>query len=150
MCVGACSTLPACLAWHRASHSRYACVQGLPVRISDTAGIRATADVVEAEGVVRARQRGREAQLKLCLFDAGGFPGDDDSAMAEVNTETLLVLNKVDLPNAVSDGAFRTAPSLRFCDTAHPSCRRRRRGSAQRRGWAGRAMPGPRVAHLLP
>ncbi len=44
---------------------------GLPVTLLDTAGIRETADPVELEGVRRARERARGADLVLWVVDAG-------------------------------------------------------------------------------
>src|SRR3981081_3421540 len=47
-------------------------LDGYPVTVIDTAGIRETDDPVEQEGVRRARARAREADLVLWLVDAGG------------------------------------------------------------------------------
>ena len=44
---------------------------GLPVTMLDTAGLRDTADPVEAEGVARARSRAGQADLRLYVFEAG-------------------------------------------------------------------------------
>ncbi len=43
---------------------------GVPVRITDTAGLRETADVVEAEGVRRAQARGAKADLVIAVAAA--------------------------------------------------------------------------------
>ena len=43
-------------------------IGGMVVLISDTAGIRESSDLIEAEGVRRARQRAVEADLRLCLI----------------------------------------------------------------------------------
>lgn len=44
-------------------------LNGVPVMLIDTAGIRETRDPVEAEGVKRARARAQAADLVLCLVD---------------------------------------------------------------------------------
>lgn len=52
-------------------------LDGAPVTVVDTAGLRDTESVVEAEGIKRARARAREADLVLWLQD-----GSDDAAAA--------------------------------------------------------------------
>ena len=44
---------------------------GVPVTLLDTAGLRESADPVEAEGVARARHRAAQADLRLLVVDAG-------------------------------------------------------------------------------
>ena len=61
----------------RDSIEEYANVGGVPLRIIDTAGIRATEDVVEKIGVEKARQMVSEAALVLALFD-GSRPLDSE------------------------------------------------------------------------
>ena len=53
-------------------------LDGYPVTLLDTAGIRDSDDPVEQEGVRRARERAAEADLVLWVFDAreGDFPTD--------------------------------------------------------------------------
>ncbi|MEL7135626.1 MAG: tRNA uridine-5-carboxymethylaminomethyl(34) synthesis GTPase MnmE [Pseudomonadota bacterium] len=65
---------------------------GYLVWISDTAGLRETADVVEAEGVRRARKTAQEADLRIWLFD--GREGFDEVG---VQPGDLIVANKSDL-----------------------------------------------------
>ena len=65
---------------------------GYLVWISDTAGLRETDDIVEAEGVRRARQAGAEADLRIWMFDARD-PVEDDL----VQPGDIVVVNKSDL-----------------------------------------------------
>jgi tRNA modification GTPase len=80
---------------------------GYLVWVSDTAGLRETDDIVEAEGVRRARQAGAEADVRIWLFDARDpietdlvQPGDimvvnkSDLAAPNVSRETLLISAK--------------------------------------------------------
>lgn len=65
---------------------------GYLVWISDTAGLRETADLVEAEGVRRARKAGEEADIRIWLYDAReSFESD------LVQPGDLVVANKADL-----------------------------------------------------
>lgn len=50
-------------------------IEGLPVTILDTAGLRETTDPVERQGVERARMRAAGADLRVHLVDAGRLPG---------------------------------------------------------------------------
>lgn len=67
-------------------------VGGYLVWMSDTAGLRETEDVVEAEGVRRALKAGDEADLRVWLFDACE-PFQSDA----VKPGDLIVANKSDL-----------------------------------------------------
>lgn len=78
-------------------------LDGLAVNLSDTAGLRSTTDVIEAEGVRRARSEIRGADVVLYLVDAAADlePGDvctpawGDDLPADV--AVAVILNKIDL-----------------------------------------------------
>lgn len=67
---------------------------GYLVQIADTAGLRETADAIEAEGVRRARAQAGASDLVLLLRD-GTVPYTDHSEIAP----DLVVWNKSDLPD---------------------------------------------------
>ncbi len=72
-------------------------LEGLPVVVSDTAGIRTAEGDVEREGIRRTIARGREADLVLWLMDARapawGVPSEFSGEVGRV----MWVINKVDL-----------------------------------------------------
>lgn len=70
---------------------------GYPVTLLDTAGLRAAADLVEAEGVRRARARAEHADLRLLMFDGAAWPNLDAETLAMLDDAALPVLNKCDL-----------------------------------------------------
>jgi tRNA modification GTPase len=72
-------------------------IAGYPVTLADTAGLRATADEIEAEGVRRALGRAEHADLKLLVFDGGGWPAIDAETAKLIDDESLVVVNKADL-----------------------------------------------------
>lgn len=74
-------------------------VKGIPVRLMDTAGLRETADGVEAIGVARARQRIRDAGLILFVVDASAdrFEEDQRLLLEMEGKKVLIVANKTDL-----------------------------------------------------
>jgi tRNA modification GTPase len=72
-------------------------LQGYPVTVIDTAGIREAEDPVEQEGVRRARARAAEADLVLWLTDS-----EDAPALPKSAVPVWLVRNKIDLGGADS------------------------------------------------
>lgn len=90
-------------------------IGGVPVEILDTAGIRETADTIEAIGVERAKAASQEADLVLYVVDASrGLDSDDESFLSALSGKAcLLVVNKSDLngemavPGAFSDKHVR-------------------------------------------
>jgi tRNA modification GTPase len=67
-------------------------LRGLPVTLLDTAGLRETADAVEAAGVARARARAAAADLRVILLDAAGMPDG-----VQPGAEDIVVRGKADL-----------------------------------------------------
>lgn len=74
-------------------------LDGLPLHVIDTAGLRDSEDVVEAEGVRRARREFERADRLLLVIDSNA---DDTAAMRELaalppELPVTLVRNKIDL-----------------------------------------------------
>jgi tRNA modification GTPase len=75
-------------------------VDGIPVRLFDTAGLRAAAENVEEEGIRRSRQIIQEADLVLYAIDAdGGEQREDRDRIDEIaiHTPVVPVFTKSDL-----------------------------------------------------
>jgi tRNA modification GTPase len=74
-------------------------LDGCPVTLLDTAGIRDSQDPVEREGVRRARERVAAADLVLWVIDSavGGEIPLDELEREFSKTETWLIWNKIDL-----------------------------------------------------
>ncbi len=68
---------------------------GFPVVLSDTAGLREVEEGVEAEGIRRARERGRSADIRVVVLDAstGSIVGDS----LYVAEDSFTILNKIDI-----------------------------------------------------
>ena len=71
----------------------------IPLRLSDTAGIRSTDDPVEKIGVERAKDRILKAGLVLAVFDSSRPLSDDDRELIELLSDapSLAIINKTDL-----------------------------------------------------
>ena len=93
----------------RDSIEEYANVGGVPLRIIDTAGIRATEDTVERIGVDKARAYADEAALVLALFDAScKLTAEDEEILSRIRgRQAIILLNKTDLPQVVAEKVFK-------------------------------------------
>jgi tRNA modification GTPase len=81
---------------------------GVPVTLSDTAGLREAGDEIEAEGIKRAERRAQEAQLVITVFAADQPP--DAETLRWVGPEALVLVNKCDL--APAPAAIAGVPAM--------------------------------------
>lgn len=72
-------------------------LEGLPVVVSDTAGVRPATGQVEQEGIRRTLGRAREADLILWLIDVTAPPAAVPAEIAAKADRTLVIANKMDL-----------------------------------------------------
>ncbi|MCX5801353.1 MAG: tRNA uridine-5-carboxymethylaminomethyl(34) synthesis GTPase MnmE [Candidatus Eisenbacteria bacterium] len=79
-------------------------LEGVPVRLVDTAGLRSASEVIEEEGVRRTMEELRLADLVILVVDASAGPNvpcaySDDVEILTLIGETpcLIVVNKIDL-----------------------------------------------------
>jgi tRNA modification GTPase len=78
-------------------------VCGVPITLVDTAGLRASTDVIEEEGVKRAERAREGAALTLLVLDRSQPLNDDDERLLRGATGPRLVIaNKADLDSAWS------------------------------------------------
>ncbi|GAB7534393.1 tRNA uridine-5-carboxymethylaminomethyl(34) synthesis GTPase MnmE [Burkholderia sp. 22PA0099] len=83
-------------------------VEGIPLHIIDTAGLRETDDEVEKIGIARTWGEIERADVVLHLLDARTALGDDDRAIAgrfPANVPVVRVFNKTDLSNEAASVA---------------------------------------------
>ena len=84
-------------------------VGGVLLRLTDTAGIRNSADRIEAMGVERSRQAAQRAALALLVLDGSQTLTDEDEqamAAAEQTPRLLVLVNKSDLPQKLDTAAL--------------------------------------------
>lgn len=81
----------------------YVNVDGVPLKLIDTAGIRDTKDQVEKIGVERSRKALDAADLILLLIDNSEELTAEDRELLEAtkDKQRIVILNKTDLPNNV-------------------------------------------------
>ena len=72
-------------------------LRGVPVRLFDTAGLRASSSDVEREGIARTESSLKQADLRLHIID-GNAPRPAHFGNRKANGDEIIVLNKSDLP----------------------------------------------------
>ncbi len=94
----------------------YLNINGLPLRIMDTAGIRVVQDIAEKEGVKRSLQSIENADIVIAMFDNSESLTEEDFEVIKKikNKNAVVVLNKCDLPPAIDQNSI---PSF----VLHPS-----------------------------
>ncbi len=81
-------------------------VGGLPLRILDTAGLRATEDIVEEEGIRRMYKSIDSSELVLLVID-GSEPlteWDEELLKRTEGKKKVIIINKIDKGNVAQDG----------------------------------------------
>ncbi len=86
-------------------------IDGWPIELSDTAGLRTSNDEIEAEGVARARRAASGADLLVLVFDATLSWTKDDEQLIDEFPQSLVVINKCDQrdPQIPARGAIATS-----------------------------------------
>ena len=81
----------------------FASIEGLPARLFDTAGIRETQDLIEAQGVQLTKNLSEDADLILYTIDSKqGLTNDDEAFLKQIEKPFILVWNKSDLNKNIS------------------------------------------------
>ena len=79
-------------------------IRGIPVRLTDTAGIRKTQDVIEKIGIEKSKEAFNEADLVIFILDGSREPDEEDFEIIDVIGErkAIVLINKSDLGRKVS------------------------------------------------
>lgn len=82
----------------------YINIDGIPLRIIDTAGIRQTEDLVEKMGVEKAEKYLKEADLILMMIDLSQGLEEDDLRIYQLveDKPVIILINKTDLKPALN------------------------------------------------
>lgn len=80
-------------------------IEGMPVRLLDTAGIRDTEDAIEQEGIRRTRRAVDDADLVVAVIDQSVALQEEDRALLAGLREKnhIVALNKSDLPSKIEN-----------------------------------------------
>lgn len=80
-------------------------IKGIPLRLVDTAGLRTATDEIEKVGVELAKKKAGEAEMIIALIDGSAdLDKDDIEVLKNIDkSKSILVINKYDLPQQLSD-----------------------------------------------
>ena len=86
-------------------------LEGIPVTLIDTAGMRVTADQVESIGVDRTRRAAADADLLILVIDGSQPLTDEDQLVLSdaIAKRHVIAINKSDLPSFSSDRIYPDA-----------------------------------------
>ena len=84
----------------------YLNIDGYPVILADTAGIRKAKNKVEKEGIKRAIKKAKEADLTLVMIDVSKKTINSDVKKL-INQDCILVFNKSDLIKKIPKNDFK-------------------------------------------
>lgn len=82
----------------------YVNLNGVPLKLIDTAGIRETKDAVERIGVKKSYEKLKEADLAILVLDASREITDEDKEIIELikDKKHIVLLNKVDMGKKIN------------------------------------------------
>ena len=80
-------------------------INGIPLKLIDTAGIREAKDEVEKIGINKSREIAEEADLIIAIFDSSKELTKEDEEILEIakNKKSIILLNKVDLESKIRE-----------------------------------------------
>ena len=81
-------------------------IQGIPLKLIDTAGIRNAKDEVEKIGIAKSKEIADSADLIIAIFDSSKELTAEDKEILELikNKKSIILLNKIDLQTSKIDG----------------------------------------------
>ena len=86
-------------------------INGIPLKLIDTAGIRKAKDEVEKIGIHKSKEIAKDADLIIAIFDASKKLSEEDKEILEIikNKKAIILLNKIDLNKEIQkeDQIFR-------------------------------------------
>ncbi|MBC7088550.1 MAG: tRNA uridine-5-carboxymethylaminomethyl(34) synthesis GTPase MnmE [Tissierellales bacterium] len=87
----------------------YINIDGIPLKLVDTAGIRETEDYVEKIGVLKTKETLSKADLIIALFDVSSPLTEEDKRIMELvkDKKTIIMLNKSDLERKLDESYFK-------------------------------------------
>lgn len=98
----------------------YISIDGVPIKIVDTAGIRETEDIVEKIGVEKSKEKINEADLVILMLDLSRELDDEDKEIIEYikDKKYIILLNKSDLGGKINRDDIKNLNSHFIIETS--------------------------------
>lgn len=89
-------------------------INGIPLKLIDTAGIRNAQNEVEKIGIEKSKEIAKDADLVIAIFDSSKMLDDEDKNILEIieNKKHIIVLNKIDLESKINKQLFKKEENL--------------------------------------
>lgn len=80
-------------------------INGIPLKLVDTAGIREAEDAVEKIGIIKSKEVAKDADLIIAIFDASKELGKEDIDILNLikDKKAIILLNKTDLQEKITE-----------------------------------------------
>ena len=87
----------------RATIEEFVNINGIPLKLVDTAGIRNAEDEVEKIGINKSREIAKDADLIIAIFDSSKKLSNEDKEILKLikNKKAIVILNKIDLKREI-------------------------------------------------
>ena len=84
-------------------------INGIPLKLVDTAGIRDAKDEVEKIGIAKSKEMANSADLLIAIFDASKELDEEDIEILELakKKKSIILLNKIDLNTKLDENDLR-------------------------------------------
>ena len=84
-------------------------IEGVPLKLIDTAGIRDAKDEVEKIGIKKSKEIANDADLVIAIFDSSKELTKEDIEILNIikNKKSIVLLNKADLNNVLNENDER-------------------------------------------
>ena len=84
-------------------------IEGIPLKLIDTAGIRDAKDEVEKIGIAKSKEIAKDADLVIAIFDSSKELSEEDIKILDIikNKKSIILLNKSDLNSVLNENDTR-------------------------------------------
>ncbi len=88
-------------------------INGIPLKLIDTAGIREAKDEVEKIGIAKSREIAKESDLVIAIIDSTKELTSEDKEILEIikDRKSIIILNKIDLEPVLQEKDIRLQES---------------------------------------
>ena len=90
-------------------------LEGIPVSVSDTAGIHSASGKIEKEGIKRSYIESKSSDIRIIILDGETWPEVPSEIIDLINDDSILLLNKSDLVKISSSNVIKQQPKVISC-----------------------------------